>query len=201
MVVIDNCKVFVWELNPGQSIFGSKLQTHLAGVWTSVMTSPDVVLPTLDCKETAIDASWFIGLDQYGLSCTCSIVFNRDDSLLVTTLMLRWYDNCQIQDSTTPTFYVDWLTKEYPLVDIARQSQPINSHGAYVTRVSHDGHRTAVAVNQMMSHDNKIMFMSPTTGMVIVGDLRGCGARQETGAKYRYARIMRHRRIVHEPAR
>ena len=75
--------------------------------------------------------------------------------------------------------------REYPLKEISPQAEPINSHGAYVVRVSHDGQLTAVAVNQTNSHANKLVFMSPPTGMVVVSDLRGCGAREATSANYR----------------
>ena len=66
---------------------------------------------------------------------------------------------------------------QYPLKSVSQNCQPIRVRGAYITNQSHDGMILAVAVNQRNHHSNSIMFVSPLTKMVVIGGMKGSGAR------------------------
>ena len=187
LLILNFTEVYVWQLQSGASFFVSKQHTHLPGDWQAVAASRDVTLPGVEYRETSIDAAWFVNGNAFGVNCACSLAFSEKTNLVLTTLLVRWFDPATVQTRTQPSFIADWSSKAFPLTDIATHAQPLHSRGAYVTRVSHDGNMAAVAGNQKNSHHNRVAFISPSTGMVLVSDLLGCGTSQPTTDNYRYA--------------
>ena len=187
LIAFNFTEVYVWELQSGASFFVGKQQTHLPGDWRSVTASRDVTLPVVGYREVSVDAAWFVSGDAFGVNCSCSFAFSDKNNLVLTTLRVRWFDPATAHSHTEPSFTADWSSKSFPLTDISAHAKPLHSRGASVTRVSHDGNMVAVAVNQTNSHHNKVAFVSPSTGMVLVSDLLGCGAKQPTTENHRFA--------------
>lgn len=185
LLVFNFSEVYVWELQSGVPFFLSKQHTHLPGDWKAVTSSRDVTLPVAGYREVSMDAAWFVNGDAFGVNCACSVAFSHKSDLVLSTLRVRWFDPATVQTRTQPSFTADWSGKNFPLSDISPNARPLHSRGAYVTRVSHDGNLVAVAVNQTDSHSNKVVFVSPATGMVLVSDMLGCGTKQPTSEHYR----------------
>ena len=155
------------------------------GSWTSVMTTEDTPLPESCCKEVCLDASFFVSEGVYGMCCSLVYVYNRGDSICVSTLLIKWFDAHNITSWSSPVFHSEWTSITYPLTSISPNTRPIPSAGAYVSKISHDGQLVAIAVNQACSHDNRMLFVSPWTDTVVVANMRGSGARVPVIANHR----------------
>lgn len=63
---------------------------------------------------------------------------------------------------------------------------PIRVPGAYVSSQSHDGNLLAVAVNQLDTYKNRMMFVSVWTDTVVVVDMKGMGTKEPLKANARF---------------
>ena len=73
------------------------------------------------------------------------------------------------------------------------KGQPIRVPGAYVSSQSHDGNLLAVAVNQLDTYKNKMMFISVWTDSVVVVDMKGMGTREPLTTNARFGHSFEHK--------
>uniref|UniRef100_A0ABM0LY42 Uncharacterized protein C5orf42-like n=1 Tax=Saccoglossus kowalevskii TaxID=10224 RepID=A0ABM0LY42_SACKO len=112
-----------------------------------------------------------------GYCCVCSFVFNVDDKIQVTSVVLRWLEHVDIKSAGNPSFTVEWSSFRTPTAQIVSGCRPVRARGAYRIAHSHDGLTLAVAANQRSPHNNRVIFISLLTSTAQVSDLKGCGTK------------------------
>jgi len=84
-----------------------------------------------------------------------------------------------------PKFTAEWSQLEYPFQQVHHDFEKVSTPGAYISSYSGSGQVLAVAANQRVPSKTTMLFISPITDTVLVGDMRGCGIR-DTNKKGRY---------------
>ncbi|XP_048582727.1 uncharacterized protein LOC5517350 isoform X2 [Nematostella vectensis] len=167
-------QLFLWESKPS-----GKERAHgepFTGVWMQIQ-SGEYHLPTAGDKEAAIDAIFYDDL-MLGLCAMVSWVFNKEDTLIITTLRLSWSNNASGTGQSLP-FTAKWYMFRHPLYGLTPAARVVKSKRAYLGHFSPDGQILAVAMNQKYASDNRIMFYSTASlHVAMVNDLNGCGAQQ-----------------------
>ncbi|XP_078733051.1 ciliogenesis and planar polarity effector 1 isoform X1 [Lampetra fluviatilis] len=148
----------LWELRgvdgPPHAVPGSLL----LGRWAQLPPPSDVPLPGAADKEAAAHAVFFTD-PELGDCCLCSFVFSAGQSLIISSLLLRWLDGSDALFSVAP-FSATWHGFACALGSLSPACEAVKSRGAYVARLSSEGHVLAIAVNQR--HPQGCGFRGPT---------------------------------------
>nr|XP_032826472.1 ciliogenesis and planar polarity effector 1-like [Petromyzon marinus] len=168
----------LWELRgvegPPHAVPGSLLLGH----WAQLPPPSDVPLPGAADKEAAAHAVFFTD-PELGDCCLCSFVFSAGESLIMSSLLLRWLDGSDALFSVAP-FSATWHGFACALGSLSPACEAVKSRGAYVARLSSEGHVLAIAVNQRHPQATQVLFTSATGGVSVSSHLQGCGFRGPT---------------------
>ncbi|XP_033125648.1 ciliogenesis and planar polarity effector 1-like [Anneissia japonica] len=158
------------------SLFHSKDQ-NLQGKWSHI-SAGDTKLPLPTSKDVVIDAVFFSDL-VLGKCCSCSFVFNFGSSLQISAVLLRWLNQSNIFSSREPTYSAEWTSLRTPLSSLGSSCSPMLHRGAFVARHTNDGSTLAIAINQQVPQNTKMMFVSTMTSTAVVSDMKNCGSKSK----------------------
>ncbi|XP_061421425.1 ciliogenesis and planar polarity effector 1-like [Lethenteron reissneri] len=168
----------LWELRGVEGPLHAVPGSLLLGRWAQLPPPSDVPLPGAADKEAAAHAVFFTD-PELGDCCLCSFVFSAGQSLIISSLLLRWLDGSDALFSVAP-FSATWHGFACALGSLSPACEAVKSRGAYVARLSSDGHVLAIAVNQRHPQATQVLFTSATGGVSVSSHLQGCGFRGPT---------------------
>ena len=191
IILVVNCnKVFLWESSTNilqtcrKQKKSNKHAAQLAGHWAAITPSEPELLLDYQTEEGIVDTRFYI--DKYlGDCCSCSIIFTAGTSIRITTLQLRWPCSQEATSVTGAQFIANWNTCEQEINSIVPGGNLIPQRGAYVARLSPDGSLLAVAINQASSHMNRLLYVSPVTGIIVATQMCGSGVRMPVTINYK----------------
>ncbi|XP_033730588.1 ciliogenesis and planar polarity effector 1-like, partial [Pecten maximus] len=177
LLVIGTQNVFVWKTEQSEDILESKLP-EVQGSWNKVAIPNNIDIPAscVECAECSIDAVFF-NHESLGNCCQMSVVYNKEQSLCIVSLLLRFGTAADFYSSKSAPFQVEWTVIQYPFKHIHPSYEPIQSRGAYVNCYANNGQVVAVAANQNTPGHSSMLFVSPLTDTVMVSEMKGCGVR------------------------
>lgn len=82
--------------------------------------------------------------------------------------------------------HVEWTVIEYSYDHINKSFTPISQDGALKCCYANSGQVIAVAANQNIPENTRMLFVSPLTDTVISCDMKGCGLRDPRHTKGRF---------------
>ncbi|XP_022102800.1 protein JBTS17-like [Acanthaster planci] len=178
LVVIGHRQLFLWEIDQSMTLYSTK-QHILKGTWSCV-DCEGAVLPSAECKETAVHAVFFRD-SVLGLCCVCSFVFNQHSNVQISSVFLHWLEPFHLYTVSQPRFTAQWSSLSHSLSNLSASAEPVRHHGAYLTRHASSGHTLAVAVNQRYPTDTRVLFVSVMGSTAISINMKGCGCQKDIG--------------------
>ncbi|XP_071954067.1 uncharacterized protein [Antedon mediterranea] len=176
LLVVGYSTIYLWEMKHPSSLFHSK-DAFLQGKWTCISTG-DAKLPLPSSKDVVLDAVFFNDL-VLGKCCLCSFVFNSASCIQVSVLLLRWLNQSNVFNSSALSYSAEWTSLNTPLSSLSSSCSTMPQRGAFVARHTNDGSTLAVAINQQIPQNSKMMFMSTMTSTAVISDMKSCGCKSK----------------------
>ncbi|KAG1672181.1 Protein JBTS17 [Nymphon striatum] len=162
LLVFGYNKIFLWEQSCNDDV-------TVTGNWLFIFASPDVVLPTPQCKEADIKFTFSYDDPILGKSLIGCFIFNHGDYMLLSTVISSSRKLALKRDSY-------WKLMKISHRSIHPQFKPIRHRYAYISSLSHDSHMLAIAANQINPFHINLVFINPYTEAILVTSMMGCGA-------------------------
>ncbi|XP_076158575.1 ciliogenesis and planar polarity effector 1 [Alosa pseudoharengus] len=175
-------QVLLWECTSPLELSAVRGAT-VSGRWSQVHAPSNAAFPSIADKE-AICHSLFIQSQVLGDVCLIAFVFCVGEQLSITFLKLQWDEG--VDRKLSPVGYdVLWVTKTYPLGQLATPCCPVKSRGALVSSLSPDGLLLAIIINQKDPRTTQALFVSTQNFVSVSAGLGGCGSKNlSIPAKY-----------------
>ncbi|NXN06615.1 CPLN1 protein, partial [Indicator maculatus] len=163
--------VFLWESTEHENTS----YKNSSGRWTQILPDESVILPSTEEKEIGLHAD-FIQNEILSDCCLCCFVFYSGEFLVLTFLILRWYDNSFKYVSSLP-YQIHWVQQTCSLVNLVPRCVPVKSRGALLCAFARNGLLLAVAVNQTDPKATQILFLNTLSFVTVSGNLKGCSSK------------------------
>ncbi|XP_066507194.1 ciliogenesis and planar polarity effector 1 isoform X2 [Hoplias malabaricus] len=175
LLVTFTGQIFLWECLVPQDL-NSPRDTTIKGRWSQIASSENTQLPSSKDKETSLH-SVFVQSQTVGDVCLSALVFTHEDQLIVTFLKIQW-EHTWLSKLSSEGYSVQWVTKTYPLNQLAPPCRPVKSRGALVPAFSPDGQLLAIIINQKDPRATQVLFISVQNFVTLSSSLGGCGSQK-----------------------
>ncbi|KAM4707179.1 ciliogenesis and planar polarity effector 1 [Discoglossus pictus] len=170
--------VFLWERTENKNLPMSPKSPCLPGSWTQIQSQSTILFPSLEDKEATVHAI-FVQNEVLGDCCLCTFAFYSGDRLRMTFLNLRWYENHEIYNCSSP-YHIHWTQQDCSLHTLSPSCEVVKSKGALLASFCRDGLLLAIAVNQRDPKATHILFINPMNFVTISGHLKGCSSKDQS---------------------